>query len=215
MGRRRRGAHYVLVYGDDLGCVSKAGEFRRHSDEDVPDDLLDELQCPVADEVLIALRKAYSLTFPYNHLMDGLQESLAEIRRVSAEALVPLGDVLAELGLSPVPATMDDKMAAKVYVFKFVFARTDDLKRTVRYRGKDRSLLRLVQQAPADDLISTLRAVLSDTFAEAYDEEQHSDLLRRIRERIVGVLPSYNQQLFEIEVELIEVPEIIEEVVDD
>lgn len=215
MGRRRKRPTFVLAYGDDLGCVSKAGEFHRHSDEDISDNLLDDLQCPVADEVLIALRKSYSLTSPYNHLMVGLQASLAEIRRVSAEALVPLGDVLAEIGLPPVPATMDDKTTAKVYVFKFVFARTDDLKRNVRYKGRDRSLLRLVQQAPADDLVRTLRAVLSDTFAEAYDEDQHADLLRRIRERIIDVLPPYNQQLFEIEVELIEVPEIIEEIVDD
>jgi hypothetical protein len=215
MGRRRKRPHFVVVYGDDLCCVSKAGEFHRHSDEDISDNLLDELQCPVADEVLIALRKSYSLTYPYNHLMDGLQASLAEIRRVSTEALVPLGDVLAELDLPPVPPTMDDKTATKVYVSKFSFARTDDLKRAVRYKGRERSLLPLVQQAPADDLITTLRAVLSDTFAEAYDEDQHAEILRRIRERIVAVLPSYNQQLFEIEVELIEVPEIIEEVVDD
>lgn len=204
MGRRRKHPVYVIVAAENLGCVGKDREV--HLDSEPDDNLLDELQCPVADDVLIALRKSFSLSYPRNPFIDGLQAALTEIRRIGIEALKPIPEVLAGIGLKPVPAVEDDKTIKKVFLFQFAFAKRDDLRIKVKYEGKERLLLNLLETFPADAVVTTLRKVVSDTFSEMHNEEDHENVLRGIREQIAAVLPPFNELLESIEIEPIAVP---------
>ena len=58
---RRKKPHWVIVLADTLGCIDENRVL--DGDAEPVKNLLDELQCPVADEVLIALRKSFSLTY--------------------------------------------------------------------------------------------------------------------------------------------------------
>ena len=199
MGRKRKAKNYSIVFSDTVACV---GEDRVYVPESEPENsLMEQLQCPIADEVLIAMRKAFSLTFPCNPFIDGVQAALTEIRRIGVEALKPMPEVLADLGLPPIPPIMDDPALRKTQIFLFVFARTDDIDITVKVDGKRRRLLDYFGNEDATPLLTTLRAVVSDTFEEAHDEDQHSALLQRIRKRIHAVLPAYNACLESIDVE--------------
>jgi hypothetical protein len=162
---------------------------------------MDELQCPAADEVLIALRKAFSLTFPRNPFIEGVQSALLEIRRVGVEALKPMPEVLTDLNLAPLPPITDDPVMKKAHLFKFVFARTADLDIKVKVGNRKRRLLDVVEHDDATPLLTTLRSVITDTSAEAHDEDQHMAILLCIREKIQDVLPAFNACLESIEIE--------------
>jgi hypothetical protein len=201
MARPRKKPTWVFVCGDHLGCIDENRVLELDSNPDKS--LLDELECPAADEVLIALRKSFSLTYPRNPFIDGLQNALSEIRRIGVEALKEMPEVLQELRLPPIPATINDPSVDRVKLFKYSFARTIDLAIKVKYEGRWRPLLKLIEYAPADPLVRTLREVVSDTFAEMHDEDQHEETLKRIRERIWEVLPPFNTVLDDIEIERI------------
>jgi hypothetical protein len=171
MARPRKTPVWVIVLADNLGCIDENMVLNPGSEP--KKSLLDELLCPVADEVLIALRKSFSLTYPRNPFIDGLQQALTEIRRIGVEALKEMPKVLEELRLAPVPGTTADAAAHRAIVFKFVLARSADLAVKVQYEGKSRSLLKLLDPYPADQLVRTLREVISDTFSEMYSDEQH------------------------------------------
>jgi len=204
MGRKRKAKGYSVVVGDAVCCVS---EDRFYDPAAAPEkSLMDQLQCPVADEVLIALRKAFSLTYPTNPFIQGLQASLTEIRRICVEALKPLPDVLSDLELPPIPPIIDDSAMRKTYVFMFLFARTDAIDITVKFNGKKQRLMDIVGNQDATELLKTLRSVVTDTFDEAHDEQQHSAILQRIRKRIHSVLPAFNACLESMEVEPIAEP---------
>ena len=62
MARPKKRPVYVILAADILGSVGKDRVL--NIDSDPLDHLLDELQCPLADQVLIALRKAFHPPFP-------------------------------------------------------------------------------------------------------------------------------------------------------
>ncbi len=203
MGRPRKKPIYVIVEAEVLGSISKDRVLDFESEPN--EHLLDELQCPLADEVLIALRKAYSLTFPRNPFIDGLQEALNEIRRIGVDALRTVPEVVEELHLKSVPAPTHEKKTSKAYLLKFCFARRTDLQLKVKYEGKTQRLLSMFDERPGDGLVEALRSIISDTFEEMHNEEQHEEVLRCIRQRIGSILPDYNDLLAEIEIEPIAV----------
>jgi len=208
MGRPRKKPAYLIVPTDDLGCVSKDREFDLDSDPD--ESLLDELQCPHIDDVLIALRKSFSLTYPRNPFIDGLQAALTEIRRIGTEALKPMSEVLTTLHLKPVPLDFNESLVGKVYLIMFSIAKAADLDIRIKYKGKSRRLLDLIENRPGDAVVATLREVVSDTFSEMHGEDEHEATLRRIRRRITEVLPVFNDWLEMIEIEPVAVPTRIE-----
>ncbi len=199
MGRRRTRPHFLIVHAEILGSIDKDRVLVLDSDPD--ENLLDELQCPLFDNVLIALRKSFSLTFPRNPFIDGLKDALEEIRRIGVDALQPIPEVLEELKLKPVPPPSEEPRPIKVYVFQYSLARLDDLPLKVKYEGKSQKFVNLIEERPADDVVRTLRDVVSDTFEEMFSEEQHEEVLRRIRRRIGAVLPPLNDLLIAIEIE--------------
>jgi hypothetical protein len=201
MGRRPNAKQYSIVVAHDLCCVGEDRVFNPDSEDDADKSLMDELQCPVADEVLIALRKAFSLTFPRNPFMDGIRAEIAEIRRLGVDALKPMPEILLGLGLTPIPMIDNDPVKDKVRVFQFVFAKIEDIDISVTVVGKRRHFLDVAQHEKASSLITTLRSVVSDTFEEAHNEDQLLAVLRRIRERVHAVLPSFNPCLESIEIE--------------
>lgn len=75
MGRTRKKPLCLIVESEIRGSIGRDRVLVFGSDPD--DNLLDELQCPQFDEVLIALRKAFSLSFPRNPFIEGLQEALS------------------------------------------------------------------------------------------------------------------------------------------
>ena len=202
MGRRPKPKAYLIMLADAVCCVSEDRVFDPDADPDKS--LFDTLQCPVADDVLIAMRKAFSLTYPRNPFIDGIQAALAEIRKIGVEALKPMPEVLADLGLPPIPPITDDPAMSKTQVFKFVFARRDAVDIAVKFEGKRRRLLDIVEHQDATAVLTTLRSVVTATFAEAHDEDQHMAILHRIRAVIHAVLPAFNRCLEMIEIEPIE-----------
>lgn len=200
---------------DSICYVSKERIFDLNSDPD--ESLMDELKCPIGDELLIALRKAFSLTFPRNPFITGLREALAEIRRVGVDSLKPMPEVLLDLELPPIPPVMNDPVLTKTRIFQFLLARRKDLDIAVKVNGKRRRLLDLAEHEDATALITTLRSVVTDTFEEAHSEDQHSAILKRIRRKIHDVLPPFNACLESIEVEPIaeHCSEVVEEASDD
>src|SRR5205823_11852241 len=121
----RKKPAWVIVYANDLGCIDENKVL--DPDSEPEKSLLVELECPVADEVLIALSKSFSVTYPQNPFVDGLQQALSEIRRIGVEALKEMPEVLQELRLPAVPATMADTSAHRAKVFKYSLARSADL----------------------------------------------------------------------------------------
>jgi hypothetical protein len=199
MGRKRKAKGYSILWAEAVCCVS---EDRVYDPDSEPEkSFMDELSCPTADGVLIALRKAFSLTFPRNPFIDGVQSAMSEIRRIGVEAMKPMPDVLSELNLAPLPLVMNDPVMKKAHLFKFVLARTSDIDISVRVGNKKQRLLDVVEHQDATPLLTTLRSVITDTFTEAHDEDQHMAILHQIRERIQNVLPDFNACLEAIEIE--------------
>ena len=188
---------YVIVEASPLCCIGpdRILDFEVDADQS----LANELDCPVADTVLVALRKIFSLTFSENPFIDGIEKAVTQIRKLGVEALIEIPQILEDLKLSPIPKQLSTKN--KVHVFRYFFVKDDDLKIQIKFEGKRRSLYRLLNKWPGDELVSTLRDVITETFSEIYDEEQAVDTLRRIRSKIWEVLPKYNDVLIDIEIE--------------
>lgn len=199
MGRKKRVRGYSILHADSICCVSEDRVYDPESDPEKS--LFDELQCPIADEVLIALRKSFSLTFPRNPFIEGVRDALLDIRRLCVQAVKPLQVALSDLQLPPVPLYLNDPVMTKTHVFQFIFSRTEDLAITVKVNGKRRKMLDEVGHQDATILLKTIRSIISDTFEEAHDEDQHTAVLRCIRQRIWQVLPEFNVCLQAIEVE--------------
>ena len=201
MGRRRRPKTFSIVHADTVCCVSEDRVYDLESEPETT--LMDQLQCPIADEVLIALRKSFSLSYPRNPFIDGIQQALAEIRRIGVEALKPMPEVLAELGLLPIPPIENDPAMRKTSSFIYMFARTEDIDISVKVEGKRRRLLDVAENQDGTPLLLALRSVVTDTFDEAHDEDQHMAILQKIRSKIQTVLPAFNNCLESMEVERI------------
>jgi len=199
MGRPRKKPLYVVISAEILGCIGEDRVLDFETEPEKP--MIDELQCPVADEVLIALRKAFSLTYPRNPFVDGMSEALTEIRRIGTEALREIPEVLDELGLKPIPLAEKEKGHHRAHVFQFSLVRAKDLRVKVKYEGRTSLLVNLADPIPADGLIQTLRQIVSDTFSEMHGEEQYGAVLLGIREQIWSILPEFNALLQSIEIE--------------
>jgi hypothetical protein len=148
---------------------------------------------------------------PSQPFIDGLQEALKEIRRICIDALRTIPEVVEELHLKPVPPLTHESAAAKEFVMQFCLARMADLQLKVKYEGKTRKLASLIDQRPADEVVRALREVVTNTFEEMHNEEQHEEVLRRIRQSIGSVLPAFNDLLIQIEIEPIADPSLLKD----
>ena len=199
MSKVAKSSKFVLLTPDLLDSVSK--DFVLDLDEQHDDGAFAETRLHPIDDVLIALRKSFSLTYSRNPFIDGLQECQTEIQRICTDAIKCHPELLEELKLPPIPFVMDDPAESRTMMFKFALVRAKDLRVRVKYEEKRQSFFKLLGALGADHIIKTIRAVVSDTFVEAHDEEQHEEILSRIRQRIWQVLPDCNDVLDEINVE--------------
>jgi hypothetical protein len=198
MARPGKKPVYVIV-GDAVYCIDKNRVLDLESDLD--ESLGNDLQCPAADDVLIGLRKAFTLSFPVNPFIKGLTESLTEIRRVCVDALRDISEVLDGLGLPAIPPVSGDKRHPSVKIATCYFVRAADLRIRVLYEGKRQALFPLLQPDSADTLIRTAREIVTATFSEMHSEEQHEAVLLQIRNSIWDILPPFNKYLVPIDVE--------------
>ena len=164
-----------------------------------------------ADDLLATLRKAFTLTYPHNPFIDGLQNAMSEIKRTCIDGIKTLPELLDMLELKPMPFVIDDPLENKGMLFKHVFVESKHLRIEVKHEGKRRSLFKLINAPHGDDLIFTIRQVVTDTFTEAHDEDEHNDILLTIRRRIWEVLPPFNDILEKCEVEGIAVMQFYDE----
>jgi hypothetical protein len=199
MARPKKIPTYLILYADRTGYVNKEFVYDRDSDPD--ESPLDELDYFPADDLLDALRQSFSLTYLDDLSLKGMRNSLAKIRRLGVDVLKMMPKALADLGLKPVPTNEDDPALNKTVMFKFAFMREADLNIKVTFEGKKRRFLDLLDYEIATPLIQTMREVVADTFEEAFDDDQHERLLRRIRGRIWKTLPAYNVCLESIGIE--------------
>src|SRR4051812_19859724 len=88
-----------MVYSGDLDSVV---------DDDPKvikqESLLEKGDYPVADDLLVALRRILSMTYTDRLELEDLRKSFAEIRQLLVAALRPLGDLLKLVKSSPVGA---------------------------------------------------------------------------------------------------------------
>ncbi len=199
MGSRQSRSKYVIVQAGPLHWIDKDRSFDPGVELDKS--FADELDCPVADSLVMALRRTFSLTYPTKPFVEGMAEAITEIRRIGTEVLVEMPEVLGELALKPIPRPLVDSRTPKGELFLFYLAKTSDLRITVKHENRKRSLLNLIGHMPADVLIRTLRTVVSDSFTEMHDEYEHRAVLRSMRSKVWAVLPAYNEVLREIEAE--------------
>ncbi len=190
MGRKRTRSAYVVVEAGLLSCVDEQKNLVLDSDPDKA--FADELTCPTADQLLIALRKAFSLTYPTNIFVEGQSTAIMEIRRIGVEALIHMSDVLNDLGLPPIPRPIRERQSANCHTFQFFLIPERELHVTVKFEGRKQSLRNLVEVFPGDVLVRTLRGLVSDSFAEMHDDEQHEEVLQGMRAKLWSVLPAYN-----------------------
>ncbi len=135
MGRKQKTKRFSIMFAN---TVAHIGEDRVYVPDSAPQKtLMEQLNCPSADEVLIALRKAFSLTYPRNPFIDGVQTAVTEIRRLGVEALKRMPEVLADLDLPPIPPVINDPILDRSQLFLFVLARTDKIDITVKVEGND------------------------------------------------------------------------------
>lgn len=204
MGRPRKGPTWLIVYADALANVSESD--KRNAEGELEDNLLDKLQCPMADDVVRALRKCFSLAYPESHLDEPVKGAVEKIREVAREALMPLGDeVLTSLRLKPVGQPPKESKI-KVHVLLFVLAKKADLDIKAMHEGKPVKLLSVLEHWPADKIIATLRQILSMTFEEMYEGEQYINMLYEVRRLVADTLVPYNDLLEQIEAEPIARP---------
>jgi hypothetical protein len=204
MGRPKKGPVWVIVYADALSQVSESD--KRDFEGELEGNFLEKLQCPTADDVLRALRKCFSITYPAEHSDESYKQAVDQIRGVAREALLSLGDeLLTSLHLKPVGQPPSES-TIKVHVILFVFARKADLDIKAVHEGKAVRLLDLLSHWPADQLVVALRRILTMTFGEVYEGEQHLETLHEIRRLVAEVLVPYNHLLEELEIEPIAKP---------
>ena len=156
-------------------------------------ELREEHYFPLGDPVLVALREAFSLTYPPRVKEVDSKKQLEQIKLVSTKALRPLGDLLTSLGLAPAGVMEEDREGA---VYKTVIIPGEKLPKAVQPE----------QLLPADPAIIALREVLSLTFSEAYDIKDFTRIFAKIRQVAAKVLVVSNAVLEFIEVEPVAMP---------
>lgn len=205
MAKKRSSPVFVVVPAFLLDCVDdkKVLDLEAVESEEECRGPLSDLETYPADDLLASLRKAFTLTFPHNPFIDGIQNALTEIKRVCIDGIKSLPEVLETLDLKPMPFVIDDPLEGKAMLFKHVFVESKHLRIQVKYEGKRQSLFKLVDAPHGDEVIRAIRQIVTDTFTEAHDEDQHGDILMTIRHRIWNVLPQFNDLPDECEVERI------------
>lgn len=199
MTRKTKASKFLLLSPDLLDSVSK--DFVLDLDEQFDDGAFAETRLHPIDEVLIALRKSFSLTYSRNPFIDGLKECEIKIRETCVDAIKCHPELLEELKLPPIPFVIDDPAERKSLLFRFALVRSKDLRIRVKYEGKKQSFFKLLDATGGDQIVRTIRAVVSDSFSEAHDEDQHEEILNVIRPRIWKILPDFNEVLDEINIE--------------
>ena len=76
-----------------------------------------------------------------------------------------------------------------------------DLRIKVKYKRRTRSLFNLLEPVGGDELVTVARKIVSLTFSEMHNEEQHEEVLHQIRQLIWDMLPPFNEMLISIETE--------------
>lgn len=132
-------------------------------DDDPNNNLGVKLQCPAADTVLIALRKAFTLTYPHNPFLEGTNASIKEIRRLCVDALKPMPDVLEKLQLPAIPKFMDDPINKKAQLYCYLFVPTREIDIRIQKDGKKQKFLDSFWHREATSLLVAARNVLSFT----------------------------------------------------
>lgn len=159
-------------------------------------ELRDELQFPLGDPILLALRESFTLTYPRRLDFIEPKEMLSRIREFAAAALKPIGEVLSKLKLPPVGKFAQEDGA--VTVFKVVIAPIE----------KVTTPLNPVHYFPADPVIVALREVLTLSFSEAYSERDYARVFAKIRKLAAKALIPYNDVLEYLEIEPVAKPRV-------
>ena len=190
---------FVLLIPDLLDSVSK--DFVLDLDEQYDDGAFAETRMHPIDDVLVALRKSFSLTYPSNPYIDDIKECLVEIRKICVDAIKPHPELLEELKLSPIPFIFDGPAETRSHLFKFALVRSKDLRVRVKFEGKRQSFFKLLEATPGDQIIRAIRLAITATFKEAHDEEQHEAILEMIRNQIWDAIGGCNEVFAELNVE--------------
>ena len=161
-------------------------------------ELKDELQFPLGDPILLALRESFTLTYPRRLDFIEPKEMLSRIREVAAAALKPIGDVLTKLKLPSVGKFAQEDGA--VTVFKLVIAPVE----------KVTSPLDPADFVPADPVIIALREVLTLSFSEAYSERDYAQVFAKVRKLASKTLIPYNEVLEYLEIEPVAKPTVFD-----
>jgi len=196
---------YFFVFAEDLANIVEDSDDREKK-ESVEQEYLG---CPIGDEVLIALRKAFTHTYFSEDQLRPRKEAVDEIRRVALDALCPLSAILQRLKLPAASNPNPDEKGCGV--FKYVIAPAKQVRQRVKDEatGRHVPLIQLIMAEPADHTVRALRHVLKLTFSEVYTDNDYNNLLAEIRRIAADVLLPLNWMLEEIEVEPVAIPKVL------
>lgn len=191
----------VLIYADDLAATQD------EPGGPEPESLLDQLDTPVGDGLLIALRRILAATYCGDTGLDELEKTTSEIRREAINGLRGMGRMLATLRLKSLgPGELPEDHGPKV--FKFCLAKTAALPRRVKVEGEAgiREFLELVRWADAKPLLATLRKIVSVAFGELITRKAYVQAIWQIRKMAADSLVPLNDWLEEIGLEPVAMP---------
>lgn len=193
----------ILIYSGDLASV----EDEDRKPYQPKESLLDKLQSPVGDGLLIALRRIFTATYDRDTTLVGLEKIIREIRHEAIEGLRGLERMLAALRLKPLgPGALPEDYGGTVH--KFSLARSRDLPRKVKVEGERgmRSFFELALWADAAPLLVALRKIVSITFGELITRKGYVEAVWGIRKLAADALVPLNKWLEEIDLEPIAMP---------
>lgn len=171
-------SNYRFVSADALdSVVLDEGEKTRDAST-----LLELLTTPFGDPVLVALRRALTLTYDAAETRSS-EECVRQIRALAIPVLGELGDELEALGLARVDADSSFQRDRSPKVFMYLILPNAELSRKVKVNGQGRkiALHGVIPHLPADPAIRAPRRVLSLTFEEAATPTQHERIIEDIR----------------------------------
>jgi hypothetical protein len=200
---KKKPSRLLLIAADDLHSTV----FDKQEDDRKENTLMDKLEPPVGDSLLIALRRIFSLTYIDSTNLEKIKKAFSEIRQYAIDALEDYGPMLSSLRLKAIKTDKENNKN-KVLIFKYVVVYSRDLKFKVKMEetGQTLPMSEVTETAEADDLLIGLRKIISLTFSEIFNYRDYIASLFEIRMISSKALVPLNSWLEGIDLEPVAMP---------
>jgi hypothetical protein len=201
----KRHSRLVFVFTEHLDVALLEEEEKAKPDHKT---LLEQLDPEIGDDLLIALRKIFSLTYTDRFEIKDLDKVVSRIKSLAVRALKPFAPMLETLKQKPLKAKLTQEEMDEPKIHKYCLVRRSGH----RFMTKDAEtddlapLVKLIPTADADGVLIALRKILSETFSEMFEYRDLKRSLYEIRMLAATALVPLNEWLEEIELEPVAMP---------